>query len=61
MADRPAKCSSCDVPAQVILEDNIPQKVVCPPVWDVGELRGIPAIGWPPSFGLCLQGIGQSL
>ena len=30
MADRPAKCSSCDVPAQVILEDNIPQKVVCP-------------------------------
>ena len=30
MADRPVKCSSCDVPAQVILEENIPQKVVCP-------------------------------
>ena len=30
MADRPVKCSSCDVPAQVILEENIPQKGVCP-------------------------------
>ena len=30
MADRPVKCSSCDVPAQVILEENTPQKVVCP-------------------------------
>ena len=30
MADRPVKCSSCDVPAQVILEENIPQRVLCP-------------------------------
>lgn len=29
MADRPVKCNSCDVPAQVILEENTPQKVVC--------------------------------
>ena len=29
MVDRLVKCSSCDVPAQVILEENIPQKVVC--------------------------------
>ena len=30
MEDRPVKCSSCDVPAQVIVEENTPQKVVCP-------------------------------
>lgn len=30
MADSPVKCSGCDVPAQVILEENTPQKVVCP-------------------------------
>ena len=30
MADRPVKCTSCDVSAQVILEYNTPQKVVCP-------------------------------
>ena len=30
MADNPVKCSGCDVPAQVILEEDTPQKVVCP-------------------------------
>ena len=30
MEDRPVKCSSCDVPAQMIVEENTPQKVVCP-------------------------------
>ena len=30
MTDRPVKCSSCDVSAQVILEEDIPQEVVCP-------------------------------
>ena len=30
MANTPVKCSSCNVPAQVTLEENIPQKVICP-------------------------------
>ena len=30
MADRPGKCSSCDIAAQVVLEGSTPQKVVCP-------------------------------
>ena len=30
MESRPVKCNACEVPAQVILEGNAPQKVVCP-------------------------------
>ena len=30
MADKDVKCSDCDVPAQVILEEGEPQKVFCP-------------------------------
>lgn len=30
MTGKPAKCTSCDVPAQVILEEDTPQEVVCP-------------------------------
>ena len=30
MADRPVKCTSCEASAHVILEENTPQKVVCP-------------------------------
>ena len=30
MADEPIQCSSCNVVAHVILEGDIPQKVVCP-------------------------------
>ena len=30
MANEPIKCSSCNVGAHVILEGDIPQKVVCP-------------------------------
>ena len=30
MADKDVKCSDCDVPAQVILEEGQPQNVVCP-------------------------------
>ena len=30
MADKDVKCSECDVPAQVVFEENIPQTVACP-------------------------------
>ncbi len=30
MANEPIKCSSCNVAAHVILEGDIPQRVVCP-------------------------------
>ena len=30
MAILPTKCSTCDVSAQVVFEENTPQKVICP-------------------------------
>ena len=30
MGDTPVKCSSCEVQAQVILEDGYPREVTCP-------------------------------
>ena len=61
MVDRLVKCSSCDVPAQVILEENIPQKVVCSHCGVSESYEDFLTIGWSPGISLCLQGIWQGL